>query len=625
MWSRRPGPWPEHLHRPCSGRSCWSRSGRRPTSDRAGAWPSGTRSAAARSSSALRRWSCSSGVPDPVPRRRPVPPRPAPSSRRCASRSTATLQGRRRAHVRAGEHGGRAGPAGATACRASTGTSTPLDCCTTSGRGWAYHRRAVWWISSPTTPMGRTPIVTDYAVPVALPGTDDRPGPDSRGRRGRQLRRPRPGPRLGAPLHRPRPRRLPGTLPHAVGADLRPRAGRQPHRDHRHRRHVHGTQPDVLVMLFTANDQSLRGTVDVARRAWDAQDRLPYDRGGLQMVPVPSRFDARERVAEQPNGGELACDGTGPAGTGRGRRVPVAERRVGQLTVRTSRVLEFWRGAAGRRRTAEVPGPIRLLPGDPRPQLACIARLGLDRPAAESRDSFVAAAARGGHGGQGTAVRRLPQPHGPRPGTHQPPRCRLAGPLGGVSRSDDVAFGASWPTASTRDQRLVEPRGPGGEGRYRWGTSSARSSASCGQTLDEAAERLVIPVLAPGAHALPRSSTPSGRADWSTTATTQIAALAATIAAKSRHPAGSPRADTGRARRAGQPFADSPMAQQLDNVSAAVVSCRPRSSAPSNGQPPVATTPSCAPPPPSWSCWTGPAGRATASRCPPTCATGSSH
>src|SRR3954447_23512433 len=35
--------------------------------------------------------------------------------------------------------------------------------------------------------------------------------------------------------------------------------------------------PDVLVMLFTANEQSLGGTLDVARRAWRAHNALPYD------------------------------------------------------------------------------------------------------------------------------------------------------------------------------------------------------------------------------------------------------------------------------------------------------------------------------------------------------------
>lgn len=51
--------------------------------------------------------------------------------------------------------------------------------------------------------------------------------------------------------------------------------------------------PEVLVMMFTANEQSIRGTVDIAGRAVRAHDRLPYDRGGLLILPVLSRFEGR--------------------------------------------------------------------------------------------------------------------------------------------------------------------------------------------------------------------------------------------------------------------------------------------------------------------------------------------
>jgi MinD-like ATPase involved in chromosome partitioning or flagellar assembly len=52
--------------------------------------------------------------------------------------------------------------------------------------------------------------------------------------------------------------------------------------------------PDRLVVLFTANEQSVRGAVDVARRADIARDRMPYDRPQLPILPVLSRFDGRE-------------------------------------------------------------------------------------------------------------------------------------------------------------------------------------------------------------------------------------------------------------------------------------------------------------------------------------------
>ncbi|MGW2623376.1 FxSxx-COOH system tetratricopeptide repeat protein, partial [Micromonospora taraxaci] len=52
--------------------------------------------------------------------------------------------------------------------------------------------------------------------------------------------------------------------------------------------------PDVLVMLFTANRQSLDGTLDVAKRVEKARNGLPYDRARLSIVPVPARFDETE-------------------------------------------------------------------------------------------------------------------------------------------------------------------------------------------------------------------------------------------------------------------------------------------------------------------------------------------
>lgn len=51
--------------------------------------------------------------------------------------------------------------------------------------------------------------------------------------------------------------------------------------------------PDHLVVVFTANEQSLRGAVDIAGRANVARDRMPYDRGQLTVLPVLSRLDSR--------------------------------------------------------------------------------------------------------------------------------------------------------------------------------------------------------------------------------------------------------------------------------------------------------------------------------------------
>ncbi|HUQ57232.1 tyrosine-protein kinase family protein [Lentzea sp.] len=51
--------------------------------------------------------------------------------------------------------------------------------------------------------------------------------------------------------------------------------------------------PDRLVVVFTANDQNLDEVVDIARRADDARDRMPYDRPRHTVLPVLSRLDNR--------------------------------------------------------------------------------------------------------------------------------------------------------------------------------------------------------------------------------------------------------------------------------------------------------------------------------------------
>jgi MinD-like ATPase involved in chromosome partitioning or flagellar assembly len=52
--------------------------------------------------------------------------------------------------------------------------------------------------------------------------------------------------------------------------------------------------PDRLAVLFTANVQSMRGAIDIAKRANAARDRMPYDRPQLTILPLLSRFDTRE-------------------------------------------------------------------------------------------------------------------------------------------------------------------------------------------------------------------------------------------------------------------------------------------------------------------------------------------
>ena len=51
--------------------------------------------------------------------------------------------------------------------------------------------------------------------------------------------------------------------------------------------------PDSLVLLFTANDQSLYGSIDVVERARRARAELAVDRAKLLVLPVVTRFEGR--------------------------------------------------------------------------------------------------------------------------------------------------------------------------------------------------------------------------------------------------------------------------------------------------------------------------------------------
>jgi MinD-like ATPase involved in chromosome partitioning or flagellar assembly len=61
---------------------------------------------------------------------------------------------------------------------------------------------------------------------------------------------------------------------------------------------------DVLVLLFTANDSSSDGALEIVERARKAQESLPLERGRLLAVPVPARDESRteyERAAQWKN------------------------------------------------------------------------------------------------------------------------------------------------------------------------------------------------------------------------------------------------------------------------------------------------------------------------------------
>lgn len=49
--------------------------------------------------------------------------------------------------------------------------------------------------------------------------------------------------------------------------------------------------PDILVLFFTATEQGLKGTIQVARQAVAARKDMPFDRTKLLTVPIASRLD----------------------------------------------------------------------------------------------------------------------------------------------------------------------------------------------------------------------------------------------------------------------------------------------------------------------------------------------
>lgn len=56
--------------------------------------------------------------------------------------------------------------------------------------------------------------------------------------------------------------------------------------------------PDVLVLLFSSNEQSVQGTIDVAEKAQSGRQKLSVDRMPLTIFPIPSRIDKTEEYLE---------------------------------------------------------------------------------------------------------------------------------------------------------------------------------------------------------------------------------------------------------------------------------------------------------------------------------------
>ncbi|RCV64810.1 Formylglycine-generating enzyme [Methanophagales archaeon] len=52
--------------------------------------------------------------------------------------------------------------------------------------------------------------------------------------------------------------------------------------------------PDILALLFTAMEQSLKGIIELTKKAFTARQKLPVDRLRLVSIPIPSKFDTQK-------------------------------------------------------------------------------------------------------------------------------------------------------------------------------------------------------------------------------------------------------------------------------------------------------------------------------------------
>ncbi|WP_114939095.1 KGGVGR-motif variant AAA ATPase [Mucilaginibacter endophyticus] len=57
--------------------------------------------------------------------------------------------------------------------------------------------------------------------------------------------------------------------------------------------------PDILILLFTPNEQSLKGVTNVAKRSLKKHFDIPYTRQGLTQLFIPTRFDDLDPVSKQ--------------------------------------------------------------------------------------------------------------------------------------------------------------------------------------------------------------------------------------------------------------------------------------------------------------------------------------
>jgi MinD-like ATPase involved in chromosome partitioning or flagellar assembly len=148
--------------------------------------------------------------------------------------------------------------------------------------------------------------------------------------------------------------------------------------------------PDRLVLVFTANEQSVRGAIGVAERADVARDRMPYDRPRLAVLPVLSRFDSRVEYERAESWYQTCTDLTEPLFRNwLVRHVPAAQ----MLRHLTLPYVSYWSfGEQLPVRAERVPSSEQI--AFALETVAAVVAHGFDRTdlLADNRDAYVAAA-----------------------------------------------------------------------------------------------------------------------------------------------------------------------------------------------------------------------------------------
>jgi hypothetical protein len=152
--------------------------------------------------------------------------------------------------------------------------------------------------------------------------------------------------------------------------------------------------PDVLVLVFTPNRQSLDGAIKIAERAVRARKRLPYDRGNLLTLPVPSRFDAERQYERAVQWQEIFSDRLGPLYAGWAVSGVTAQQLLERTTIPYSSYWSFGEELPVLLETTKSPSFISYH----LETLAAVVAHRLTRSdlLVQSRDSYVDAASRAG-------------------------------------------------------------------------------------------------------------------------------------------------------------------------------------------------------------------------------------